>query len=226
MRQITTAVAVALLTLAFPYGSSTIRAEQDNGPQTIAQGQQGQAQQGQGQQGQGQQGQGQQGQRPQGQGQQGTRPQGQGQQGTRPQAAGISLRKFVITLALGDVQAGAGSNFTPPAAKALGDLKGFLPYKTYTLLDTVFKIGLTGPTVQVKGVGVGQMYELVTHGGGGSTQTRTAVRVQLKVPSALSEASLVLIDTQFEIEIGETVVVGTSRLDGNRALLLLVTSVP
>ncbi len=34
-----------------------------------------------------------------------------------------------------------------------------------------------------------------------------------------------LIDTSFEIETGETVVVGTSRLDGNRALLLLVTSV-
>ena len=170
--------------------------------QATAQDQQGQGQQGQGQQGQGQQ--------------------GQGQQGGR-HTPNISLRKFVITLALGEVGSGPVSNFTPAAEKALADLRGFLPYKTYTLLDTVFKIGLSGPAVQVKGVGVGQLYELVTNGGPGSTPNRTSVRLLLRTAG---QPTMHLIDTQFEIEMGETVVVGTSRLDGNRALLLLVTSVP
>ena len=35
-----------------------------------------------------------------------------------------------------------------------------------------------------------------------------------------------LIDTSFKIDVGETVVVGTSRLDGGRALILLVTAAP
>jgi hypothetical protein len=174
--------------------------------QATAQDQQGQGQQGQAQQGQGQQGQ----------------AQGQGQQGGR-QIPGVSLRKFVITLALGEVGSGPVSNFTPAAERALADLRGFLPYKTYTLLDTVFKIGLSGPPATVKGVGVGTMYELVTNGGPGSTPNRTSVRLLLRTAG---QPTLHLIDTQFEIEMGETVVVGTSRLDGNRALLLLVTSVP
>jgi hypothetical protein len=36
----------------------------------------------------------------------------------------------------------------------------------------------------------------------------------------------VLIHTTFQIDVGETVVVGTSRLDGARALILLVTAAP
>ncbi len=84
--------------------------------------------------------------------------------GAKPQTS-ISLRKFVFTLALGDVQAGnvqagPGSTFTPAASKALADLKDFLPYKRYTLLDTIYKIGLSGPPVPMKGVDDGQKFEL------------------------------------------------------------------
>jgi len=149
----------------------------------------------------------------------------QGQQGApKPPAAGISLRKFVFTLALGDVQAGAGSTFTPAASRALADLKDFLPYKRYTLLDTIYKIGLVGPSVPVKGIDDAQKYELWTTGQGHPDGKRMSVRVNLQTVS--QERRTDLISTTFDIEIGETVVVGTSRLDGNRALLLLVTSVP
>ena len=192
----------SMCTFALCLASPVMYAERRGAPQ---QGQQAQGQQGQGQQGQGQQGQGQQG-------------------AAKPTYESISLRKFVFTLALGDVQAGQGSTFTPAASKALADLKDFLPYKRYTLLDTVYKIGLMGPTIQMKGSD-DQKYELITlqypPPGSGN---RAAMKLQLRAVSA--ERPTFLIDTAFEIQLGETVVVGTSRLDGNRALLLLVTSVP
>jgi hypothetical protein len=156
-------------------------------------------------------------------------PQGQGQQGqqgaAKPPVVSVSLRKFVFTLALGDVQPGTGSTFTPAATKALADLKDFLPYKRYTLLDTIYKIGLGFPGVPMKGSDDTQKYELITNGMGMADGKRTSVKVTLRNNSNPEHPSF-LIDTSFEIEMGETVVVGTSRLDGNRALLLLVTSVP
>ena len=146
------------------------------------------------------------------------------QAGVKPPTS-LALRKFVFTLALGDVQAGAGSTFTPAASKALGDLKDFLPYKRYTLLDTIYKIGLVGPSVQMKGPDDGQKYELWTSGQGHPDGKRMSVKVALNGLSS-TERRTSIIDTTFDIELGETVVVGTSRLDGNRALLLLVTAVP
>ena len=144
----------------------------------------------------------------------------------KPTPPGISLRKFAFTIVLGDMLTGVtGSTFTPAEAKALADLKGFLPYKRYTLLDTVYKIGPSGPSTQVKGIDEGQKYELFTNGTGMADGKRMSMRVWLRGAPG-SERPTLLIDTGFEMDFGETVVVGTSRLDGNRALLLLVTSVP
>jgi hypothetical protein len=196
-----------MFTLALCFGSSVIHAERRGDAQQGRQGQQGhQAQQGQGQQGQ--------------QGAQGQ------QSAAKPQAASVSLRKFVFTLVLGDVQPGAGSTFTPAAAKALADLKDFLPYKRYTLLDTIYQIGPNGTSAQMKGMDDGQKYEFFTQGAAHAVPNRTSMRVHLRSMAAPERPATFLIDTAFEIELGETVVVGTSRLDGNRALLLLVTSVP
>jgi len=191
-----------MFTLALCFGSSVMHAER----------------RGDGQQGQ----QGRQAQQGQGQGQQGA----QGQPGAaKPTLPSVSLRKFVFTLAVGDVQAGAGGTFTPAASKALADLKDFLPYKRYTLLDTIYKIGLGFPGVPMKGPDDTQKYELITNGAALAAPNRMSVKVTLRNNSNPEHPSF-LIDTSFEMEIGETVVVGTSRLDGNRALLLLVTSVP
>ena len=192
----------SMFTLALCFSSSVMHAERRDDDQ---QGQQ--VQQGQGQ--------------AQGQGQQ-----GQGQQGAKPAYESISLRKFVFTLALGDVQAGAGSTFTPAASKALADLKDFLPYKRYTLLDTVYKIGPDGPSVQMTGMDDFQKYELFTQGAAHSAPNRTSMRVQLRTVAGPERPPTFLIDTSFDIALGETVVVGTSRLAGSKALLLLVTSVP
>ena len=49
------------------------------------------------------------------------------------------LRGFGIVLVLGDVQDGATSDNIPAAARAaLADLKDFLPYRSYRVLDTAW----------------------------------------------------------------------------------------
>src|SRR5215471_19209012 len=62
------------------------------------------------------------------------------------------LRGFIVTLALGEVEGGkTAGTFTAAATKALADLKDFLPYKSYRLLDTVWTLGLNGPHQFLRG---------------------------------------------------------------------------
>src|SRR5438477_12896450 len=62
------------------------------------------------------------------------------------------LRGCTITLVLGDTQGSSSGTLTPAAAKALTDLKNFLPYKAYRPLDTAYIIGLNGPHLTLGGV--------------------------------------------------------------------------
>ena len=138
------------------------------------------------------------------------------------------LPKFVVTLALGDTEAGPSGTFTPEATRALADMKGFLPYKRYTPLDTIYLIGLGGPHQQLRGVD-GQHEFLMR----GNRLATSAIRIELlkmfaawpPPPDKKEPFRATLIDTSFWMQTGETVVVGTSRLDGTRALILLVTAV-
>ena len=48
-----------------------------------------------------------------------------------------AVHGFSVALVLGDMQAGSSPDNLPPGArKALGDMRDFLPYKSYQLLDT------------------------------------------------------------------------------------------
>src|ERR1700686_3752485 len=83
------------------------------------------------------------------------------QEGTREGAQALEnsrLRGFGITLVLGDIQGSSSGTFTPAAAKALADLKDFLPYKAYRPLDEAWIIGLNGPHLFLRGVD-GQKHE-------------------------------------------------------------------
>lgn len=54
-------------------------------------------------------------------------------------AASNALQGFSIVLVLGDIQDGATSDNIPAAARAaLADLKDFLPYRSYRVLDTAW----------------------------------------------------------------------------------------
>lgn len=223
-----------------------------------------------------------------------------------------ALQGFSIVLVLGDTQAGATAGDMPAAAsRALADMKDFLPYKSYRLLDTAWILGskptvvgrLRGPDNRDYEVGIdttasghhqwssymdtlkGQaaagkasgekpvaaaiairfrLHEARTGsepGGSANTTERryqelatqkaglerqiqtaenlagrrlvadgvlqdlrndlTAVDAQMKTLSGAR-----IIDTTFDMQIGETVVVGTSRMQGNTALIVLLTAVP
>ena len=217
---------------------------------------------------------------------------------------------FSVVLVLGEMQgAGTTENVPPAARKALLDMKDFLPYKSYRLLDSQWTLCCGQSTIATRLRGVDEQdYELeldprgsessgkwnvrfslrealstVGRGGPASTNTvavdgagnpadrvanLTAQRAELETKlkslkdryndnhpevqqlksqiAALDrQAAMVrsqedrkryrmttiggrhraLIDTNFTMDIGETVVVGTSRLQGDKALIALLTAV-
>jgi hypothetical protein len=151
---------------------------------------------------------------------------------------------FSVILALGDLQGGTPARDLPPAAsKALADMSQFLPYKSYELIDARWILGSPRSTSVIRGP-ENREYELelrtatrsdsevqidfnlrdprrglpvVTNRGFRSGNTNATVRI-VKHPGRL-------IDTTFNMDVGETVVVGTSRLQGDKALIVLLTAV-
>ncbi len=220
----------------------------------------------------------------------------------RPQA-------FSVSLVLGDMQAATGASDNVPAAarKALTDVKDFLPYKAYRLLDSQWTLccgrpsvvsspivsRLRGPEDQDYSVeivpsnaGNGKYYvhfslweprtvETAVSAAGGrgammaldaqraEETTRREQQLQLsraqleemrrtraenhpdvaaaktrieELERSLNEmrrpdsmrrtrTASAVIDTSFTMDVGETVVVGTSRLKGDKALIALLTAV-
>jgi hypothetical protein len=139
------------------------------------------------------------------------------------------LPRFVINLVLGETEAGPfspGSADTETAARvsrALDGLKGFLPYKRYALLDTAYLIGFgpVGPDDVLRGL-FGNRYRFRI---AGAVTSDTSINISFLRLWGPAPPSPLLIDASFRIAPGETVVVGTSRLDGGKALILLVTAV-
>jgi len=212
--------------------------------------------------------------------------------------APASAEGYSVVLVLGDVQnASAGDNNVPPAArKALGDMKDFLPYKSYRLLDAQWILGSQRTVSRLRGAN-DQEYELTLRGvaiAGGklsvnfrlaepgpivgvrpaadadsragrrasledalraaeaeaerlrtssgekraetvaaSREKIAAIQKELEQEKALralgDAVSRVggrsIIDTSFTMDVGETVVVGTSRVAGDKALIALLTAV-
>ena len=215
---------------------------------------------------------------------------GADESGPRPQA-------FSVVLVLGEMQASGGSDTVPPAArKALTDVKDFLPYKAYRLLDAQWTLccglsmvtRLRGPEDQdyslelsPRNLGSGKwsvrfslweprpMAETALTAGPSpvSEAQRTTFEAQraalqqrlaelqksatdnhpdiVRLRTEMQELERTLaarrdesarrtfaavgrrpvIDTSFTMDIGETVVVGTSRLKGDKALIALLTAV-
>lgn len=230
-------------------------------------------------------------------------------------AAQPGLQGFSIVLVLGDLQDGSlPDNFPAAARAALGDLRDFLPYRSYRLLDTVWIAGSTTQlfraTTRLRGA-EGQTYEVsltsspagepaqsslqtkfvmrdasgasrsglnpdhtevrnaerraaqlkaellqlqttravlqreITDNYTGSLEERKAIldQTMLKIRdlriaidarqeeldalevNAPGSAGQILIDTSFSMRLGETVVVGTSRVGGDKALIALLTAV-
>ncbi len=156
------------------------------------------------------------------------------------------------------------------ARKALADIKDFLPYKNYRVLDSQWVAADSNPlvvTVRLHGLS-NQEYEFglsgkrVPNAAGPSVGLDAQVQVALRTPS-LSDAARgqavarlaqledrvksgrniaeaqrematlrqaisggqTLLDTSLKVGVGETVVVGTSRIQGDKALVVVLTAV-
>jgi hypothetical protein len=159
------------------------------------------------------------------------------------------LRGFNVVLVQGDLKTSTSSDSVPAAAaKALADLKQFLPYKSYRLLDTQWTMGSGHLTSRLRGP-ENRDYdlELVTHKGASPDAPVAVSRFWLRDsdanalvagaqaqrtpdlgrtnPFAWALGARAMIDTSFSMGLGETVVVGTSRLQGDTALVVLLTAV-
>ena len=202
---------------------------------------------------------------------------------------------YSVVLVLGDLQSTSATdgNVPPAARKALGDMKDFLPYKSYRLLDAQWILGSQRTISRLRGAN-DQEYELTLRGvaiaGGklsvnfrlaepsavvgvkpaadadsragrraaledalraaeaeaerlrtssGEKRAETVATTREKIAAIQKElerektlrdaASRVggrsIIDTSFAMDVGETVVVGTSRVAGEKALIALLTAV-
>jgi hypothetical protein len=150
----------------------------------------------------------------------------------------------VLLLAAGAKAADSGLEIPANARKALDDLKGFLPFKSYRLLDAVW-IRATQDRLAVGqisgGAGAGYQVRLRFRNLGNPKDRNLFVdtfslmaQPATPKPSAAGEgqpmappAPRALIDTSFGLKGGETIVVGTSKVDGaEEALVVLLTAVP
>ena len=197
------------------------------------------------------------------------------------------VQAFSVILLLGDMQTATTQDNVPTAArKALADMKDFLPYKGYRLLDAQWTLCCArGPMAsRLKGAdeqeyelrlttnraGDGRVnvgFNLTDAGTDGDDEGRANLEAQIELVRkkraevarkievgaassgdvlAVDQELLVLqrqldkeksqrtgpsrrravIDTAFRMDVGETVVVGTSRIKGDKALIALLTAVP
>jgi len=148
-------------------------------------------------------------------------------------------QRFQLLLLSATLKAGGGSGPEIPAnaEKALADLKKFLPFKSYQIVDGAWLSATEGEVAQGRLAGSG--------GGTYSVSLRFRGAADPNAPSLfmdsfeLSQEVVLptkdgphydrrrLIETTFSLKQGETVVVGTSRADGgDGALVVLLTAVP
>jgi hypothetical protein len=151
------------------------------------------------------------------------------------------VQGFSVLLLLGETQGTAQpDNISAPARKALADIKDFLPYKSYRVLDTLWLAGSDFGNSSGRLRGIDDVtdrdrqnyeFELRTFPRVPAAKAGTAdaalSRAQFRLLPGLraGEIRTAVLDNSFNITAGETVVVGTSRLQGEKALIVLLTAV-
>jgi hypothetical protein len=145
---------------------------------------------------------------------------------------------FQIVLLAASVKPGGGGQEVPAnVQKALADLKGFLPFKGYEVLDTAWMSGTQDRSIEARLVdrqGAGYQVIMQFHDtGAAADHTLFADVFRLHADPFKPQGSTetrpggALIDTSFGVKEGETLVVGTSKVGGSsEALVVLLTAVP
>ena len=151
------------------------------------------------------------------------------------------LQGFSVVLVHGEAQGGVPSQgLSASAQKALADIRDFLPYRGYRVLDTQWIAGSAVGTSKGRIRGLDQKdYDFNLHTFPGEMSSKPGVpsgvlnqaRFQLVSPATgftqngTKIGADTLLDSSFAIRTGETVVVGTSRVQGDSALIVLLTAV-
>jgi hypothetical protein len=158
-------------------------------------------------------------------------------------AAPVTQSFQLLLLAAGTQPSTGGPEMPESARKALADLRGFLPYKGYQLLDSSWLRATQDKVTEARVVGrEGAGYNLKlrfrTTGSEELFVDAFTLNEEPSMPWPASEASKGtqgrapraardLISTSFSLKKGETIVVGTSKIDGSdEALVVLLTAVP
>ncbi len=146
----------------------------------------------------------------------------------------------LLLLAAGSKTRGGGPEIPANVQKALADLKSFLPFKGYELLDSTWMRATQDRVTETRLVGRdGASYSATLVFRAPSSGDLFIDGFRLKAepftptsPGGVKESRNTrpgrdLIQTTFGIKTGETVVVGTSRVeDSDEALVVLLTAVP
>jgi hypothetical protein len=146
----------------------------------------------------------------------------------------------LLLLAAGGKARGGGPEIPANVQKALADLKGFLPFKGYELLDSTWMRATQDRVTEARLIGRdGASYSVTLLFRAPSSGDLFIDGFRLKAepftpasPGGIKETRNTrpgrdLIQTTFGIKTGETVVVGTSRVeDSDEALVVLLTAVP
>jgi hypothetical protein len=149
-----------------------------------------------------------------------------------PSPAGEQSQLFSVALVLADNSPASAAKLPPALDKAIGDVRDFLPYKSFRLLDSgltrtrregsLFLRGDNGREFRVQMV----LYPSDNHGVPSFVfesfrlETRPASGDVMNKPATVLTAS-------FRVDRGETVVVGSAKLESvDGALIVLLTAVP
>ncbi|MEE8523705.1 MAG: hypothetical protein V3T72_07210 [Thermoanaerobaculia bacterium] len=149
-----------------------------------------------------------------------------------------STQVFQVTLLLASVSGESSPELPKAARQAVEGLKDFLPYKSYKVLDFAWVRTSGISQTQVKGPDGRAFNVMIRYDDPEENEGKIFIRnfsledvgdvtSYASDPTILLRSSNPLISTSFGMEIGETVVVGTSRLNGDgKALVVLLTAIP
>lgn len=139
---------------------------------------------------------------------------------------GRRLGSLSVVLLEGDTAGTASLDGVPTAVqRALADMREFLPFRSYRLYDAglLRAPALGTSTIHLQGEPAGRRFA-VTLG----AQYQMVPSARLRIFFSLRELNSPnpVLETNLEMNVGETVIVGTSRIGGDNALIALLTAVP
>jgi len=130
---------------------------------------------------------------------------------------------FQVTLLEASKQPGERPDLPRDAAKAVADLEGFLPFKSYSLIDSGMIRTSAWSRLELSDTW-DVLFRFRSHRQAGMPLNMEAFELTRSHRDLDGVVTRKILDTTFSMNVGETVVVGTSKLNGSdEALVVLLT---